>query len=130
MVRLQLPPAPPAPSAKMEDGSWKMGGPRDDFCSGLRQLLSSISHLLTSILSAGAGSSNRRTASFEGANAGAIPAPAANFRPVVKQDHVCPTNRCWGCNSLPGDQPSLFELRIGEPLPAAPAQSAKAGLVA
>ena len=31
-----------------------------------------------------AGSSNRRTAPFEGANAGAIPAPAANFRPVVK----------------------------------------------
>ena len=30
-----------------------------------------------------AGSSNRRTAPFEGANAGAIPAPAANFRPVV-----------------------------------------------
>jgi hypothetical protein len=31
-----------------------------------------------------AGSSNRRTAPFEGANAGAIPAPAANFRLVVK----------------------------------------------
>ncbi len=31
-----------------------------------------------------AGSSNRRTAPFEGANAGAIPAPASNFRPVVK----------------------------------------------
>ena len=30
-----------------------------------------------------AGSSNRRTAPFEGANAGAIPAPATNFRPVV-----------------------------------------------
>ena len=25
-------------------------------------------------------------------------------RPVVKQDHLCPTNRCWGCNSLLGDQ--------------------------
>ena len=27
----------------------------------------------------------------------------ANFRPVVKQDHVSLTKRCWGCNSLPGD---------------------------
>jgi len=26
----------------------------------------------------------RRTAPFEGANAGATPAPAANFRPVVR----------------------------------------------
>ena len=31
-----------------------------------------------------AGSSNRRTAPFEGANAGAIPAPAANSWSVVK----------------------------------------------
>jgi hypothetical protein len=31
-----------------------------------------------------AGSSNRRTAPFEGADVGAIPAPAANFRLVVK----------------------------------------------
>ena len=31
-------------------------------------------------------------------------------RPVVKQDHVCSTNRCWGCNSLPGDQSYQFPL--------------------
>ena len=35
-----------------------------------------------------AGSSNRRTAPFEGANAGAIPAPAANSRPMVQKDHA------------------------------------------
>src|SRR5438094_10614037 len=43
------------------------------------------------------------SALFESEVDGANPSPAANFRPVVKQDHVCPTNRCWGCNSLPGD---------------------------
>src|SRR6266567_1713413 len=54
---------------------------------------------------------------FESDVDGANPSPAANFRPVVKQNHVCPTKRYWGCNSLPGDQPSLSELRPGEPLP-------------
>src|SRR5213594_1015312 len=44
------------------------------------------------------------SALFESEVDGANPSPAANFRPVVKQDHVCPTNRCWGCNSLPGDK--------------------------
>src|SRR5439155_7963080 len=44
------------------------------------------------------------SALFESAVDGANPSPAANFRPVVKQDHVSPTKRCWGCNSLPGDQ--------------------------
>ena len=37
-----------------------------------------------------------RTSPFEGANAGAIPAPAANFRPVVKQNHVSPTRDVEG----------------------------------
>ena len=32
---------------------------------------------------------------------------------MVKQDHVCPTNRCWGCNSLPGDR----SLEAGNKLP-------------
>jgi hypothetical protein len=41
-------------------------------------------------------------------------------RPMVKQDHVCPTNRIRGCDSFSGDQPSLCELRLGESLPAAP----------
>src|SRR5207253_1345386 len=48
----------------------------------------------------------RRTAPFEGANAGAIPAPAANFRPVVKWDHVWLTPRSWRGRTFPGDQPS------------------------
>ncbi len=37
-------------------------------------------------------------------------------RPVVKQDHVCPTNRSRRCNSFPGDHSSLLEPRLGEPL--------------
>src|ERR1051326_676298 len=38
-----------------------------------------ILHSKLFILHSNAGSSNRRTAPFEGANAGAIPAPAASF---------------------------------------------------
>ena len=34
------------------------------------------------------------SALFESAVDGANPSPAANFRPVVKQDHVSPTKRC------------------------------------
>src|SRR5213078_3169154 len=98
MVRLQLPPAPPTLRRRTND----------------QQSIANSEPI--------AGSSNRRTAPFEGANAGAIPAPAAIRpfrlvvvlvlvlgtrrirlrergggrgrcweRPVVKQDHVCPT---------------------------------------
>ena len=35
-----------------------------------------------------------RTSPFEGGHVGANPAPAANSRPMVKQDHISPTKRC------------------------------------
>src|SRR5436190_8935573 len=111
MVRLQLPPAPPTLRRRTND----------------QQSIANSEPI--------AGSSNRRTAPFEGANAGAIPAPAANFRPVVitireanfsygqlickaweaQQNHVWPTPRSRRGRTFPGDQPSLCELRLGEP---------------
>ena len=53
-----------------------------------------------------AGSSNSRTSPFEGERGGASPSPAANFRSVVKQDHIWPTPRNRRGSTFPSDQPS------------------------
>src|SRR6266702_8880146 len=44
-----------------------------------------------------------RTSPFEGERGGASPSPAANFRSVVKQDHIWPTPRNRRGSTFPGD---------------------------
>ena len=100
MVRLQLPPAPPAFACyKVTSKGCRVVARRAQAGFPLRPSFGSASHSLALWC-------NSSMPGFDPDGLGANPSEAANFRSVVKQDHIWPTPRNRRGSTFPSDHPS------------------------